>query len=138
MNLFKKFFNFSTKTKIIFIVEDNLIYAKTLEAFLKTRFTDIKEIKIFPIGEVCLLELHLNPSIVIIDYFLDTKYPDAITGLETIKQIKAEKPDTNIIVLSGQKEVDVIYDAVKTYGCSYVKKDEQSFHKLEHIIQEIW
>ncbi len=138
MNFLKKLFNSSSKTKIVYIVEDNIIYAKTLESFLKTRFPNIKETKIFPVGEVCLTEMHHNPEIVIIDYFLDTKYPDAITGLETIKRIKAVKPETNIIVLSAQKEVDVIYDAVKTFGCSYVKKDEQSFDKLEHIIREIW
>ena len=43
MNFLKKLINpSSVKTKIIFIVEDNPAYAKTLEAFLKNKFTEIR------------------------------------------------------------------------------------------------
>ena len=39
MNFLKKLINpSSVKTKIIFIVEDNPAYAKTLETFLKNKF----------------------------------------------------------------------------------------------------
>jgi two-component system OmpR family response regulator len=137
MNFLKKLINpSSVKTKIIFIVEDNPAYAKTLEAFLKNKFTDVSEIKIFPVGEVCLMEIHRNPTIIIIDYFLDTKYADAETGLEIIKKIKAQKPQTNIIILSSQKGLDE--ELVKKYDCSYVNKDEKAFSKVEEIIKKIW
>lgn len=139
MNFLKKLINpSSVKTKIIFIVEDNPAYAKTLEAFLKNKFSDVKEIKIFPVGEVCLMEIHRNPTVVIMDYFLDTKYADAETGLEIIKKIKAQKPQTNIIILSSQKELDVTHEAVKKYDCNYVTKDEKAFAKVESLIKEIW
>jgi DNA-binding NtrC family response regulator len=139
MNFLKKLINpSSVKTKIIFIVEDNPAYAKTLEAFLKNKFTDVKEIKIFPVGEVCLMEIHRNPTVVIMDYFLDTKYADAETGLEIIKKIKAQKPQTNIIILSSQKELDVTHEAVKKYDCNYVTKDEKAFSKVEELIRSIW
>ena len=139
MNFLKKLIKSSSvKTKVIFIVEDNPAYAKTLEAFLKNKFTDVKEIKIFPVGEVCLMEIHRNPTVVIMDYFLDTKYADAETGLEIIKKIKAQKPQTNIIILSSQKELDVTHEAVKKYDCSYVNKDEKAFAKVEALIREIW
>lgn len=139
MNFLKKLINpSSVKTKIIFIVEDNPAYAKTLEAFLKNKFSDVKEIKIFPVGEVCLMEIHRNPTVVIMDYFLDTKYADAETGLEIIKKIKAQKPQTNIIILSSQRELDVTHEAVKKYDCNYVTKDEKAFAKVEELIREMW
>lgn len=139
MNFLKRLINpSSVKTKIIFIVEDNPAYAKTLEAFLKNKFTDVKEIKIFPVGEVCLMEIHRNPTVVIMDYFLDTKYADAETGLEIIKKIKAQKPQTNIIILSSQRELDVTHEAVRKYDCNYVTKDEKAFSKVEELIREIW
>ncbi len=138
MNFFKKLIRPSGASKIIFIVEDNPVYAKTLESFLKNKIEDVKEIKIFPVGEVCLMELHRNPTVVIMDYFLDTKYADAETGLEIIKKIKAQKPKTNIIILSSQKELDVTHEAVKKYDCNYVTKDERAFGKVEELIKEIW
>ncbi|HSH67919.1 MAG TPA: response regulator [Bacteroidia bacterium] len=139
MNFLKKLISpSSVKTKIIFIVEDNPAYAKTLEAFLKNKFSDVKEIKVFPVGEVCLMEIHRNPTVVIMDYFLDTKYADAETGLEIIQKIKAQKPQTNIIILSSQKALDVTHEAVKKYDCNYVNKDESAFSKVEALIRQMW
>jgi ActR/RegA family two-component response regulator len=123
------------KTGIIFIVEDNAMYAKTLEASIKSNFPEVKQVKIFPVGETCLLDLHRNPDLIIIDYFLDSKYEDAETGLEIIKQIRAEKPMVQIIVLSSQSEIDVVVELVKKYNCSYFKKDDEAFDKVADIIQ---
>lgn len=139
MNFLKKLFKSKpSETGIIFIVEDNPAYAATLEMFLKSSFPNGKEIKIFPVGETCLMELHRNPDVIIIDYFLDTKYYDAETGLDIVKQIRLQKPEMNIIVLSSQKEIDITLEMVKQYNCSYVKKDENAFEKVEEFLKEIY
>jgi len=138
-NKFTKFFNRkSPAEKIIFIVEDNELYAKTLKTFLQNRFIDIKEIKIFSIGEMCITELHRKPGIVIMDYFLNAKYEEAQNGLEIIKQIKLLMPKTNIIVLSNQTNVSVILESIKQYDCLYVQKDEEAFDKVEKFIKDIF
>lgn len=138
MNFLKSLFKSKTiKTGIVFIVEDNPAYAETLKTFLKSGFPQIQEIKIFPVGETCLIELHRNPDLIIIDYFLDTKYYDAETGLENIQKIRAEKPDMNIIVLSSQNDIGVVLEAVKKYNCSYIKKDNDAFTRIEELAREI-
>lgn len=138
MNFIKKLFKSKPRRSgIIFIVEDDTLYAKTLSAFIKTKFPDIKEVKIFPVGETCLMELHRNPDAIIVDYFLNTKYADAETGMQTVKQIRAQKLNTTIILLSAQNEIDVVLEAVKTYQCKYIKKDEQAFDRVEEIIKKI-
>jgi len=121
----------------IFIVEDNEVYAKSLQIFVKNSFPHIKEIKIFRIGELCLLEMNLNPDIVIMDYFLNSKYEEAQNGLEIIKRIKTQKPKTNIIVLSQQKDFNVVLEVIRQYDCLYVQKDQESFSKIELFIKEI-
>ncbi|MCE3226974.1 MAG: regulator [Bacteroidetes bacterium] len=127
------------KSKTIFIVEDNPAYAKALQAYLKTSFPDVQEVKIFPVGEVALMELNRqDPGIIIMDYFLDTKYYDAETGLQTIQQIKAQKPETNIILLSSQSDIHVATEATKTYHCHYVRKDDEAFNKVENYIKGVW
>ncbi|HNW98414.1 MAG TPA: response regulator [Bacteroidales bacterium] len=123
---------------IIFIVEDNEVYAKSLKTFIQNRFSDIKEIKVFRIGEMCLLELHRNPMIVIMDYFLNSKYEEAYNGLEIIKRIKSLKPQTHIIVLSIQKNIDVILESIKQYDCIYIQKDKEAFAKIEQAIKDIF
>lgn len=135
LNSFKKT---DPKNKIIFIVEDNEVYAKSLQTYIQNRFPDIKEIKVFGIGEMCLLELHRDPFIVIMDYFLNSKYEEAQNGLEIIKHIKSQKPQTNIIVLSTQEEFNVASDAIKQYDCIYVQKNKEAFNKLEQFIKTIF
>ncbi|MES2514821.1 MAG: response regulator [Bacteroidota bacterium] len=138
MNFLKKLFKpKATKSGIIFVVEDNPVYAKTLESFIKSNFPEVKEVKVFPVGETCLLELHRDPDLIIMDYFLDTKYFDAETGLEIIKKIRIERPETNIVILSSQSDIEVVVEATKTYHCTYIRKDEGAFERVGEVIREI-
>lgn len=122
--------------KTIFIVEDNELYAKTLQGFLQTRFPGIN-IRTFDVGEACLLELDKNPSVIIMDYLLNTNHRGAATGLSIIEKIKKKSPDTNIILLSAKTELDVFVKAISLYGCTYLRKDEQPFPKVEQFIRSI-
>ena len=124
--------------KIIFIVDDNEVYAKSLQSFILNSFPDIIEVKIFSIGEMCLMDIHRNPSIVIMDYFLNSKFDEAHNGIEIIEQIKVQKPLTNIIVLSVQKDPEVILEAIKLFDGTYVQKDEEAFDKIEQSIKRIF
>ena len=118
----------------VFLVEDNNIYAKSLQGFLITHFPDIK-IRLFPVGETCLMKMHLNPDVIIMDYFLNSKYGEAQNGLEIIKRIKEQNSQTNIVVLSAQDNYTVVLDAIKQYGCFYVQKDEGAFNKVLQLIK---
>ena len=138
MEVVKKIFDTkSVKSGIIFIVEDNNAYGKTLQAFLKANFPETKEVKLFPVGETCLLELHRDPDVIIMDYFLDTKHNNAGTGLDIIKKIRKQKPQTNIILLSANEQVELLLESVKKYNCSYIYKNEKTFEHLEEILKEI-
>lgn len=138
MNFLKNLFKSkSTKSGIVFIVEDNQAYASSLRSFIELNFPELREIKIFPVGETCVMELHRSPDIIIIDYFLDSKYSDAESGLETIKHIRAQKPNMNLIVLSSQSDIEVVIESVKKFHCTYIKKDENTFERLKETILEI-
>ncbi|MBC7863355.1 MAG: response regulator [Bacteroidia bacterium] len=125
----------SLNSKIIFIVEDNEAYAKALKQFLQTRFAEIKEVKIFHIGELCLPELDLNPFIVVMDYFLNSRYNEANNGLEIAERIKIVKPKTNIILLSVQENSIGISEIIKQYDCMYIKKNEAAFEKVGQSVE---
>lgn len=117
--------------KIVFIVEDNNVYARSLQAMIQSQCPEVSEVKIFHIGEMCLMELHRNPAIIIMDYFLNSYYADAHNGLEIIEQIKKQKPATKLIVLSSQDKPGVILEAIKQFDCVYVQKDQHAFKLVE-------
>jgi two-component system OmpR family response regulator len=126
------------KSKVIFIIEDNPVFAKVLKTYLMAKFNDVEDVIIFPAGEVCLAELHRNPAAIIIDYFLGTTCDDAVTGLETIVQIKAQKSEANIIMLSAWREEEVPLETLKDFNYSYVEKNPEAFKRVEKLIRMSW
>jgi len=121
--------------KTIFIVEDNVVYAEALQRSILIHFRNVR-VKIFHLGELCLKELYRNPSIVIMDYFLNSRYEKAQNGLEIIKSIKQYNSEINIIVLSSQEKYSVMVKAVALYKCPYIQKDEEAFEKIAKLIKE--
>lgn len=139
MNVFEKLFKKITAfEKTIFIVEDNEVYAKSLQGFIRTRFPDIHRIKIFLVGEACLMELYQNPTVIIMDHLLNTDHRYAATGMSIIKKIKAVSDYHNIILLSAQIDLEVASKAISKYGCTYLPKNEQAFHKIENLIKKFF
>ena len=127
---------FGKKTKnplLIFIAEDNAAYAKTLQLFLKEKVPGAT-IEIFPVGELLIDNLHRNPDVVIMDYILNTKYYDASDGLEMIKEIKSKNRHAQVIMLSGQEDVQVAVKIMKEVDSNYVPKDEEAFKNVLGII----
>lgn len=138
MDFFKKTFELQhLKSNIVFIVEDDLFYGKTLQNFIARNCPEVEEVKVFSVGETCLLELNKNPDVIIIDYFLDTKHSNAATGLEMIEKIRTQKPTINIILLSAREENEFLLDSAKKYNCSYIRKDEMAFARVQEILKEI-
>jgi ActR/RegA family two-component response regulator len=132
-DIFRKFIK---PEKTIFIVEDNALYAKSLLSFLHLRFPSVR-IRVFPVGEDCLLELDLKPHLIIMDHLLNTNFNDAATGLSTIGKIKKKMANANIILLSVQAELDVFVRTLAEFGCIYLKKDADTFRKLEQCMNEM-
>lgn len=122
--------------KSVFIIEDDEAYGKGLKEFIESCFPDIKDIKLFPLGEMSLLELCVNPAVIIADYFINNKFSEANNGLDIIKQIKYQKPKTNIIVLSAQASPGIILEIIRDFNCIYLQKDKDSFQHIKQIINK--
>lgn len=125
------------KPLLIFIAEDNAAYAKTLQLFLKGKMPGAT-VEIFPVGELCIDNLHRNPDVVIMDYVLNTKYYDASDGLEMIREIKSKNQHTQVIMLSGQEDVQVALKIIKEVDSNYVPKDDDAFKNVLEIIRKAY
>ena len=124
----------SKQPALIFIAEDNAMYAKTVQLFLKEKFPSAA-VEIFPVGELCIDNLHRNPDFVIMDYFLNSKFHDASDGLAMLKEIRAKSKHVHVIILSAQQDVGIAVDAMNEPKTNYVVKNEEAFGNLEKIIR---
>lgn len=114
----------------IFVIEDN----KTESMLLKLSMASVKNITItnFTFGHELLSHMDENPDIVIVDMML----PD-ITGEEVIQAIRQEKPDTEIIVVSAQKDIDLIARVQELNVFNYIVKSEACMGYLQRVIENL-
>ncbi len=117
----------------IFLVDDDKLFVSALKYKL-SKDNAYLEIKTFPTGEECVQNLHQNPSLIILDYRLNGNYPEAIDGIEVLKKIKRRAPDTAVIMLSSQDNIEVAINSLKGGAFDYLTKSENSFIKLKKII----
>lgn len=122
------------KGVLVFLIEDNQMYAKVMQHYLQTNLPEGSEVKVFPVGETAVMGLSQHPDFIVMDYFLDTKWTDASNGVDMAKEIREKDKNVHILILSAQKDIQVVLDAVKMDKCSYMEKTDQApQHVLEHI-----
>lgn len=118
--------------RYLFIIDDEPIQNEMLKDYLQERF--LYTIKDFETGEEALSQLSLNPEIVVLDYHLSSDNPNAMNGVEVLKQLKDKNPEIQVIMLSGQDKIDVAVDTMKFGAFDYVVKGESAFTRVENII----
>lgn len=122
-----------SKSNTIFIVDDDATQSMMLKDHL-SKFPAFT-LHVFNSGEECLKNLDLNPQIIFLDYNFDI--PKAMNGIEVLKKIKEQKPETEVVILSGQDKIQVAVNTMKYGAFDYIVKSESAFLRSEHVIFNI-
>jgi len=116
------------KDHLIYVVEDDQPVNSMLCMFLeKQGFTNVSG---FYSAEEMLAVLSMNKPVIIIQ---DFDLP-GMNGLEVIRNVKQQYPNTEFIFLSGQRSIDIAIEAIKNGAFDYIVKD--SFAK-ENVVTKI-
>lgn len=115
--------------KRVFILEDN----KTEGMLLRLCLGAIPGLSIenFPDGRTLLSRIDEEPEVLI------TGLNDE-TGLTLIKTIRSISPDTEIIVLSAQQDVEMIAQAQESGICNYVVKSEGCIEYVREVLEKLF
>jgi DNA-binding NarL/FixJ family response regulator len=119
----------------IFLVDDDFIFLE----MLKESLTDNPDFNIvgFQTGEECINHMHLNPDVIVLDYYLNSENSNAKNGLEVLKEIHSIKPQAKVIILSAQEDANLVYDFVRENATNYVVKDNNAFENVKTAIDDI-
>lgn len=117
-------------SKKIFVVEDDPLYIKIIKYVLE--LDPEHEVHVFTTGKECIDHLYLNPIIVTLDY----KLPD-MTGSEVMEAIQRYNSNIGIIVLSGQSEISVAVNFMKTGAFLYIVKDDDTKDRLQLTVRRL-
>lgn len=122
--------NHKSESTTIFVVEDDPMYQRMVKYMLE--MNPDHNVRIFATGEACLQNLHLNPSIISLDYTL----PD-MTGKEVLKKIKDYNKDISVVILSSQQDVSTAIELLKDGAYDYITKDNETKDRLVNTIAHI-
>jgi len=114
----------------IFVVEDDPMYQRMVKYVME--LNPDHDVHVFSTGEECIQSLHLNPSIISLDYTL----PD-ITGAEVLKKIKDYNKDISVIILSSQQDVSTAVKLLREGAYDYIPKDSETKERLNNTISHI-
>ena len=125
----------SESKRYLFLVDDEPAQNEMLKDYLSERFT--YELKMFDNGEEALQNMNLRPEIVILDHHLNAHQPNAKNGVHILREIKDNYPDVQVIMLSGQDQIDVAVDSMKYGAYDYIVKGETAFSRTENVINNV-
>ncbi len=120
----------NSKQRKIFLIEDN----RTEGMLLKLSLGSIDNLSIttFSKGKDLIDNLTQDPDIVIVDLML----PD-ISGYELIKIITEYDPNIRIVVVSAQRDIDLIAKIQEIGVYNYLVKSEGCIQYLHQVIEDL-
>jgi DNA-binding NtrC family response regulator len=119
--------------KLIFFVDDDKMMLNLMEYTFKCR--EGFEVKSFFSGEECIKHLHLNPRLIVLDYYMGTDEEGKMTGLDTLRIINERNQSIPVIILSREKDKDTIAEFKKEGAMRYVVKDDYFIDTLIDTIE---
>lgn len=124
---------------LVYIVDDDKMYSEVMKHFIETSCKELEpHVELFIVGETFLMSIDKKPDLVILDYSLNSKFTDAIDGLEVLKRIKVVSPNTRVVMLSVKSDVDLAMEAMENGAHEYVVKDESAFKKIQNFVEEVY
>lgn len=114
----------------IFLVEDDPFFGEALKYHLKLN-PDF-ELYLFKTGMECISNLYQKPDIICLDFGL----PD-MTGDKLLQRIQEINNKIPIIIISGQEEIEVAVNFLKSGAKDYIIKNEQTKDILWNSINKI-
>ena len=106
------------KKPYVAIVDDDSAFANYLRTFLSLRGYETRS---YTRGDELLASVKQGdpPDIVLLDVMMP-----GMNGLETLRALKAAKPDMQAIMLSGREQASTIVEAVRLGAADYVVKPD--------------
>ncbi len=124
---------------LIFIVDDDSAFSRLIEMQIKMNIQ--ADVKVFNSGDDCVKNLHLKPTIIILDYNFGNHKLKFQNGIQILDEIKKISPKTKIIMFSGEMHdyIERFYDPrfitnVDRYLIKGMSNDEELIEAVHQFL----
>lgn len=122
--------------RFMFVIDDDPVQTEMIKDYLSDRY--IFEMKVYENGEAAMDDVRkLKPEIVVLDYHLNANNPNAMNGIEVLKQIKSHSPATKVIMFSAQDNINIALESMRNGAYDYIIKGETAFNKMETTVNRL-
>ena len=126
---------------IIFVVDDDEYFNRLLTAMVEKicdRNNISANILSFETGRECMEKLELSPSLLLLDFYLDTRNDITATAYDLLEDIHRQLPDTYILLISQQEDWSLFKEDLIALGANeFLHKDRELESRLEPIIKSV-
>ena len=113
-----------------FIVDDDPFYRMLYNQHLLNM--GFKNSILMENGDECLNRLYMDPDVIFLDYNMPPS-----NGLEILQKIKMTHPNIYILLISGQKDIQVAVNALKHGAADYIIKGEEDLDMISSVLNKI-
>jgi len=113
-----------------FVVDDDPFFSSLIVK--KLNLLGHSKIEVFNTGLECLVNLKMNPSIILLDYQMEK-----MNGLDILKEIKRVNPSIHVIMVSSQEKVNIALKLIESGAYSYIQKSSNDINQIDEIIHKI-
>jgi DNA-binding NtrC family response regulator len=119
--------------KLIFFVDDDKMMLNLMEYTFKCR--EGFEVRSFFSGEECLEHIGMHPNLIVLDYYLGEGESRAMSGLDTLKKINEINNTIPVVILSREKDQELISKFMQYGAMQYVIKDDFFINTLIETVE---
>jgi DNA-binding NarL/FixJ family response regulator len=119
--------------KLIFFVDDDKMMLNLMEYTFKCR--EGFEVRSYFSGEECLEHIGMHPNLIVLDYYLGEGESRAMSGLDTLKKINEINNTIPVVILSREKDQELISKFMQYGAMQYVIKDDFFINTLIETVE---
>lgn len=108
----------------VFVVDDDAKFTTMCQHYMEKNSIYNLDIHTFSTGEDCLAKMDMKPDVVVLDYYFDALEEGAKNGMEVLDEIKAKHPETAVVMISAQDNMDTALETVRRGATDYVVKSD--------------
>lgn len=124
----------SDKIKV-FLVDDDEFFLETIsDALSQNKNVALSS---FTSAEQCLAKMDEKPDLVFLDHMLNGGNPDMLNGIDALPKIIESNPLTKVIMLTGQEDLAIAEDMMRSGAYYYIPKDENCVSVMEKKVNLI-
>lgn len=120
----------------VFILNDNVEVAGKLRRYLVKRFGNLLNISLFFSSRSCLKMMDNHVDLVVVDDYLYENGDKGTPGIDVLKRIKQEHPQTEVVILASNEDVGSAVTAMQSGARDYIPNKHGAWQKVLRIIDQ--